>query len=63
MRKIEKKVKKFEKQYGSVALLKACVSVMNKMLVDRGYVTAKELETRLECELDGEPYDLEAMLR
>lgn len=61
MRKIERKVRKFEKQYGSVALLKACMSMMNKMLVDRGYVTAKELERRLECELDGEP--MEAMLK
>ena len=63
MRKIERKARAFEKKHGSVAFTKACISVLNKLLVDRGYVQAKELETRLECELDGEPYDIEAMLR
>ena len=43
---------RFEKEYGSDTLLKAAMSAMNKMLVNKGICTQDEIREYLVRELD-----------
>jgi hypothetical protein len=44
-------VEQFEKDHGSVELIKAAVSVLCRVLVKKGISTKKKLRTRLEKEI------------
>ena len=46
------KAVEYEKRHGSIALLKACGSALNKLLVSKGIVTEPELIAALERGLD-----------
>ena len=46
------KAVEYERRHGSIALLKACGSALNKLLVSKGIVTESELIAALERGLD-----------
>jgi len=50
--KKQSRVKKFEEDRGTEALLKAGLSTLNRLLVDKGVFTAKELKEALFAEMD-----------
>jgi len=45
------KVLTFEKDFGSIELLKAIITAQNRILISKGLITEKELQTTLQIEL------------
>ena len=48
---LHKAIVSFEREYGSIAFLKATVSALNRVLVDKGIVTKRELVRYFKHEL------------
>lgn len=49
---MKNKVTEFEKEYGTLAFIKVCISVLNKLLVEKGLISEADLKKLLEQELD-----------
>ena len=49
---MEKKVIEFEKVFGSETFLKVCLSTLNKILVQKGITSNKELTKQLSSEIE-----------
>ena len=51
-KKCKKKCVKFEKEFGSIELIKAGISAINLVLVDSGLVEKEELQDRIMEEIE-----------